>query len=244
VKDEKFAHVFISQYPIEKIFLSPKSSNNAQVCLSTAGTKSKALLGADLSWVIPKSHPLPKGTDAESIVNYVYAILHSPEYRSRYAEFLKIDFPRIPVAKDAGLFSALTGIGAKLIALHLLEPSESLELTSALVGSPNPIVRRVGWSEGVVWLDSPATKKGHCARPGTSGFSGVPEATWNFHVGGYQVCDKWLKDRKGRRLSTEETAHYVKVVAALSETIRLMEEIDSVTNRYGGWPAAFQTIAL
>jgi hypothetical protein len=78
-------------------------------------------------------------------------------------------------------------------------------------------------------------------RPGTSGFRGVPEAVWNFNIGGYQVCEKWLKDRKGRTLSDDDIAHYHKIVIALTETLRLMAEIDEVINHHGGWPVAFQT---
>jgi hypothetical protein len=69
----------------------------------------------------------------------------------------------------------------------------------------------------------------------------VPEAVWNFHIGGYQVCEKWLKDRKGRTLTDEDIAHYHKIVLSLSETIRLMAEIDQVIETHGGWPGAFQT---
>jgi hypothetical protein len=75
-----------------------------------------------------------------------------------------------------------------------------------------------------------------------SGFRGVPEDAWNFHIGGYQVCEKWLKDRKGRTLSKDDIAHYNKIVIALSETIRLMSEIDKVIEKHGGWPGAFSQI--
>ncbi len=78
----------------------------------------------------------------------------------------------------------------------------------------------------VVWLD----------KAQTTGFRGVPEPVWNFHIGGYQVCEKWLKDRKGRALSADDIAHYQKIVVALSETIRLMAEIDAVVGQHGGWP--------
>lgn len=71
----------------------------------------------------------------------------------------------------------------------------------------------------------------------------MPEAVWNFHIGGYQVCEKWLKDRKGRTLSKEDIAHYQKIVVALAETIRLMKEIDAIIDSYGGWPTAFQPAA-
>jgi hypothetical protein len=87
-------------------------------------------------------------------------------------------------------------------------------------------VERVSWSGNTVWLD----------KSQTTGFVGVPEPVWNFHIGGYQVCEKWLKDRKGRTLSAEDIAHYHKIVVALSETIRLMSEIDAVIESHGGWP--------
>jgi hypothetical protein len=92
-------------------------------------------------------------------------------------------------------------------------------------------IELVSWSKEVIWLD-----KAH-----TYGFSGVPEDIWNFHIGGYQVCEKWLKDRKGRTLSKDDIAHYQKIVAAISETIRIMGEIDKVIDAHGGWPEAFVT---
>jgi hypothetical protein len=101
----------------------------------------------------------------------------------------------------------------------------------------------VGWSDDTVWIDAVKPKKGVAdARiTGTIGFRGVPEAVWNFHIGGYQVCEKWLKDRKGRRLSKDDIAHYQKIIVALAETIRLMKEIDEVIDAHGGWPRAFQS---
>jgi hypothetical protein len=74
----------------------------------------------------------------------------------------------------------------------------------------------------------------------TVGFKGVREDVWNFHIGGYQVCEKWLKDRKGRMLSQQDIEHYHRIVVALSETIRLMKEIDEVIEQHGGWPGGFQ----
>ncbi|MFN7976482.1 MAG: type ISP restriction/modification enzyme, partial [Vicinamibacterales bacterium] len=99
------------------------------------------------------------------------------------------------------------------------------------IGSRNTAVEKVSWSRDAVWVD----------RAQTTGFSGVSEPVWNFHIGGYQVCEKWLKDRKGRTLSKDDIAHYQKIVVALSETIRLMKEIDEIIEQHGGWPGAFQT---
>jgi len=97
----------------------------------------------------------------------------------------------------------------------------------------------VGWSNNTVWLNATATKRGQSAASGTIGFRGVSEGVWNFHIGGYQVCEKWLKDRKGRTLSEDDIAHYQKIVVALAETMRLMPEIDEVIERHSGWPGAF-----
>ncbi|MFN9410234.1 MAG: type ISP restriction/modification enzyme [Akkermansiaceae bacterium] len=174
----------------------------------------------------------------EDIFHYAYAVLHSPGYRSRYAEFLKIDFPRLPLTGNLELFRALARLGGELTALHLLEsPKLDKPITQFIGGSKE--VTRIGWSDNTVWLDAPAKKKDVAQAPGSSGFKGVPEAVWNFHIGGYQVCQKWLKDRKGRTLTDEDIAHYHKIVISLSETIRLMAEIDEVTETHGGWPGAF-----
>src|ERR1700730_7282806 len=113
------------------------------------------------------------------------------------------------------------------------------DFITAYTGPKNPTVGRVGWSDNTVWLDAGASKKGRTAIPGSIGFHGVPEVVCNFRIGGYQVCVKWLKDRKGRTLSEDDIAHYQKIVVALAETIRLMQEIDEVIEEHGGWPGAF-----
>jgi hypothetical protein len=92
-------------------------------------------------------------------------------------------------------------------------------------------VEKIEYTDDTVWID----------KAQTSGFKGVPENIWEFHVGGYQVCEKWLKDRKGRTLSKEDIEHYHRIVVALNETIRLMAEIDDVIEKHGGWPGAFRT---
>ena len=87
-------------------------------------------------------------------------------------------------------------------------------------------VEKVAYSKETVWID----------KEQTAGFRGVPEAVWNFHIGGYQVCEKWLKDRKGRKLLKDDIDHYQRIVVALAETIHLMKEIDEVIDKHGGWP--------
>lgn len=172
---------------------------------------------------------LPTGVMPEDILHYAYAVFHGPSYRSRYSEFLKIDFPRLPLTANLKLFRVLSQLGGKLVALHLLESPALEQSITKLIGTRNPEVEKPTWSQDTVWVD----------KRQTTGFKGVPEAVWSFHIGGYQVCHKWLKDRKGRILSDEDIAHYHKIVVALSETIRLMQEIDAVIDQHGGWPGAF-----
>jgi hypothetical protein len=98
-----------------------------------------------------------------------------------------------------------------------------------IVGDARTKIEKVNYARETVWLD----------KAQTTGFTGVPANVWEFHVGGYQVCEKWLKDRRGRKLTKSDIEHYHKIVVALSETIRLMKEIDEVIDKYGGWPGAF-----
>jgi hypothetical protein len=196
-------------------------------------------LAISLSIQQERVHQLPQGLIPEDIFYYTYAVFHSPNYRTRYAEFLKIDFPRIPMPGSLDQFYALDRLGGELVALHLMESPKLDDFITAYIGPKNPEVRRVGWGDDTVWLDAAGTKKGQPASPGTIGFRGVPEAVWNFRIGGYQVCEKWLKDRSGRALSNGDIAHYQKIVVALAETVRLMQEIDEVIEQHGGWPGAF-----
>jgi len=159
----------------------------------------------------------------EDIFNYAYAVFHSPTYRTRYAEFLKIDFPRLPLTSDKGLFKALAGKGAELVSLHLME---SPTLNNLITKYPIPGSNEV---EKVSYDDN--NRRVYINK--TQYFEGVPPEVWDFHIGGYQVCHKWLKDRKGRTLSYDELTHYQKVTVALKDTILLMEEIDELIPR---WP--------
>ena len=187
---------------------------------------------------------LVRSCGTQDFVSFVYAVLHSNDYRRRYADFLQIDFPRVPLPERVGLFRMLATIGHELLALHLLESPQLNEFVTAYTGPKYPEVGRVGWSDDAVWLNAGKTnaREGHRAtKAGDIGFQGVPEAVWDFHIGGYQVCHKWLKDRKGRTLSPEDIVQYQKIVVALNETIRIMAQIDRVIDAHGGWPGAFGT---
>ena len=185
------------------------------------------------------------GRKPQEVFGYAYGLFYSRNYRTRYAEVLKAEFPRVPLAWDPDLILRLTQLGSELADLHLLESPKLDQPITSYTGPRNPEVGRVGWTDGIVWLDAGTTnaRDGYRARrPGTVSFEGVPEAVWDFHIGGYQVCHKWLKDRKGRTLSDQDLAHYQRIVASLDETIRIRAEIDDAIDAHGGWPDAFQSI--
>lgn len=174
---------------------------------------------------LPREGPfgLPRGITAEDIFNYAYAIFHSSTYRKRYAEFLKIDFPRLPLTSNIKLFRGLAAKGAELVALHLLEASKVNNFITGFPEKGDNVVEKVQYmdKDKRVWINK------------AQYFSTVPKAVWEFHIGGYKVCEKWLKDRKGRKLSYDDIQHYQKVLVALNETIRLMAEIDKLIP---SWP--------
>ena len=209
-----------------------------------SGFVEQIAFATELRFVSDGRGDLGKTFGPEDVLAWIYAVFHSPRYRDRYEAHLKLHFPRVPLPGSAELYRKLAEAGHELLVLHVLGSLKLDGLITTFTGPRNPEVGRVGWSDGAVWLDARKTnaREGHRAiRPGTIGFQGVPEEVWDFHIGGYQVCHKWLKDRKGRTLSDEDVAHYQKIVVALNESIRIMAEIDEVIEVHGGWPDAFQT---
>ena len=154
-----------------------------------------------------------KETTPEDILAYIYAVLHSPSYRERYKEFLKVDFPRIPLPKTAKEFNRLTAIGQQLIDLHLMNNTQSWKCTTTFPEVGSQQVDFQEWKDGQVWINDKQY------------FGNVPESVWEFYIGGYQPAQKWLKDRKGRTLLFDEIKHYLHIIHALEETMRLMKEI-------------------
>ena len=156
----------------------------------------------------------------EAIFYYIYAIFHSPTYRQRYAEFLKIDFPRVPLTSNNQLFKDLGTKGKELVDLHLMKSKKLNKLITKMGGEGDNAVTKITYNceEKRVYINK------------TSYFAGIAPEVWEFKIGGYQVLAKWLKDRKKakRSLSFEDMLHYQKVVVALKETIELMREIDEL----------------
>jgi len=152
---------------------------------------------------------------AEEILGYIYAVFHAPIYRSRYAEFLSIDFPRVPLPDAADHFEILSGLGWALVQAHLLRTFPRRGL-AAYHGKGNHIVETVRYS--------PHEHTIHVNK--TQIFKSVPQAVWDFRIGGYQVLDKYLKSRKGRTLSLDEINHVGSVADSLAFTTAQMEAID------------------
>ena len=170
----------------------------------------------------------------EDIFRYIYAVLHSPEYRRRYADFLKSDFPRIPLPAHRAVFSALIIPGARLVSLHLME-ADNRRIAPAFPRTGSNQVDQVRYAPpssglpGCVWINREQY------------FESVEPEIWASTIGGYRPAEKWLKDRQGRTLSEDDINHYRKIVAGLAETRRLMAEIDETIGQHGGWPSAFRT---
>jgi len=166
---------------------------------------------------------LKKTFGPEDVFDYVYGALHSPEYRRRYAEFLKIDFPRVPMPTSKQIFRKLSKVGEELVKLHLMEEPilEDDKKRPEFPVEGSSVVEK-GYPEYVAHADRP--KKGKVYINKDQYFEGVKPEVWEFHIGGYQVCEKWLKDRRGRKLSYDDISHYQKIVMVLGETIRLMKE--------------------
>jgi predicted helicase len=159
---------------------------------------------------------------SEEIFYYVYAVLYAPTYREKYAEFLRLDFPRIPFTSDYELFKQMAELGKRLVELHLLQSPEL----------DPPIARFQGEGDGKVQtgkkgLRYDAERERVYINEGQY-FEGVPPAVWEYQIGGYQVCQKWLNDRADRQLSLDDIRTYCRLTTALSKTIETQIEIDGL----------------
>ena len=187
-----------------------------------------AMSSLGLKFITDGSGDLQESFGPEDVFHYIYAVLHSPEYRNRYADFLKSDFPRVPVTGDRSLFQALVELGERLTSLHLMK-SEG-EDTPAFPVTGDNRVDKVSYAPP---LDG---TPGRVFINADQYFDGVTQETWDMSIAGYRPAEKWLKDRRRRTLTYEDITHYRRICAALSETPRLMARIDEKIESHGGWP--------
>lgn len=235
--DKNYHHVFITRLTSDinclggQTYTIPLIINGDSAGSFDSTIKNNSLTSNFLQGVKLINRVLPNiELSAFDVFSYTYCVLHSPTYRSRYGRELRKEFPQIPLPKTVELMASLSRLGSSLIEFHLMESLKIDKHISSFTGKgDNSIPKKPTYKDGAVWINS------------TQKFEDVPEDVWNFHIGGYQVCEKWLKDRKGLILSTEDIEHYNKIIVALNETIRIMKEIDEVIEKHGGWPGAFVT---
>lgn len=164
----------------------------------------------------------------EDTLAYLYAVLYTPGYRTRYADFLRRDFPRVPLTSNTRLFGRLVELGHELIGLHTLQTVPP-RITGYPIAGTGEVVKvrfgiEAGAEAGKVWIND------------AQYFDAVPQAVWDMHIGGYRVAEKWLKDRRGRLLTYDDITHYQNVVAALARTLAIQTELDDAVDAAGGWP--------
>ena len=168
--------------------------------------------------------------EPEAALFFIYAVLHSPNYRNHFENSLTKEFARIPLPGSKSLFENLLRLGASLSNLHLLSIAATEPAPTCHTESENWLVKKPLHERNGIWIDD--AKR--------SGFRPVAGCVWTFTIGGYQPAQKWLKDRRGRTLTQGDIRHYEKMLYAIEETIRIMGQIDEVIEAHGGWPDAFQ----
>ncbi len=244
-QDNSYRHVSITNRISEAIFLSGTTGSNAMnfpiylysdrndLFAKTERTPNlnQAIIDKMAEGLALKfTHEKEKTTGTFApidVLDYIYAVLHSPTYREKYKEFLKIDFPRVPYPKSYKVFKNLIGLGSQLRQIHLLESPVVEEYITEYPEDGNNVVGKIRF-ENVGEVQNLADVKGRVYINENQYFDKVPETAWNFYIGGYQPAQKWLKDRKERELSFEDILHYQKIIVALTETARIMQEIDLV----------------
>ena len=187
----------------------------------------------------------------EDVLSYAYAIFHAPSYRERYAEFLKLGFPRLPLPPNAHFLGKACKLGHRLLTIHTMQDEGDSDVVFPEPGSNKveevrfefPRPARPGYKiKGQSARRDPSVRSPAASQPGRvwinpgQYFEGIATADWMFRIGGYQVCEKWLKDRKGRTLTYDEIEHYQRTVSALAKSRRLMGEIDLLIADQHGWP--------
>tara|TARA_R110000868_G_scaffold58183_15_gene179910 strand:+ start:3190 stop:6285 length:3096 start_codon:yes stop_codon:yes gene_type:complete len=228
VRDYAFAHVFVTRQQSEAIFLSGTTSTNAMNLPLYLHPGDGELDQSRRINFEPKLYAELKRRAADphhgepgelQVFDYIYGVLHCPVYRETYSEFLKVDFPRIPWPKTPDVFWAVSEKGTQLRHLHLMEPAAIGDTPYPFEGDGDGTVEKPTFTAtkdglGDVWINK------------TQRFAGVLEISWDFYIGGYQPAQKWLKDRKGRALEFADIQHYQRIIKILSETDRIMKEIE------------------
>ena len=207
--------VLVSSCMTDKTILSSKDNANVfplYLYTDEFGKETKVANLNEDEWQ-KFNNAIGRTTTPEELLAYIYAVLHSPRYRERYKEFLKIDFPHIPLPASESEFDRLAQIGQQLIDLHLMTDTQRWKCSTTFPEEGSQLIDLLKWKDNKVWINEKQY------------FGNVPEIVWNFFIGGYQPAQKWLKDRKGRTMSFDDIKHYLHIVHALTETIKLMQKL-------------------
>lgn len=159
-----------------------------------------------------------KSPSPEEIFYYIYGVLYSNVYRAKYAEFLKMDFPRVPFTSDYEVFKEVSKLGESLVYLHPLKAPDLDSPISKYQGKGLNLVEKViyGEPEKRIYINK------------DNYFDNIDKEVFEYQIGGYRVLSKWLKDRKGRYLSLEEITTYSRIATALRRTIETQQQIDEI----------------
>ncbi|MCA3323715.1 MAG: N-6 DNA methylase, partial [Roseomonas sp.] len=221
-RDSEFAHALVCSGLSEVIGLSPKTASNSMhiplyLYPEEQDLEKNRRINLDRKlWDELKkraAHPSHGTPDEVQVFDYIYGVLHCPAYRATYAEFLKIDFPRIPWPASPDEFWDVSAKGTQLRKLHLMDPATIGPTPYPFIGEGDNLVDKPDFRDGKVWINK------------TQYFDAAPKISWGFYIGGYQPAQKWLKDRKGRALSFDDVKHYQRILKILSETDRIMKTI-------------------
>ncbi len=217
-KDNNYGHIFVTKLMSEVIFLSGITASNA-INIPLYTYEENGYKNINLNNEVVEKIKKDVGEISEiEIFNYIYAVLYSQTYRKKFKEFLKTDYPRIPFPKNIEKFKKLANLGNNLIKLHLLDSSEIRNFITSYPVDGSDTVEKVELKDGNVYINNQQY------------FGNVPKDVWEFYIGGYQPAQKWLKDRKGQKLTNEDLEHYQKIIVALNETIKVMGKIEEVWN--------------
>jgi predicted helicase len=229
LRDPIWQHIYVSQFITDKTILSSRDNCYFIPLYLYSNTKIRDLfshsgdddergpnINPKLFNVLKESYK--QRVAPEQIFYFIYGVLYSNIYRTTYAEFLKIDFPSVPFTKDYKLFTQMSKYGNRLVDLHLLKSKDINKPIAKFQGTGNERIEKLKYvnEENRLYINKDRY------------FEGIPEEVWEYQIGGYQVCEKWLKDRKGKRLSVDDIKHYCKVVTALQKTIEVQREIDDI----------------
>ncbi len=231
-KGETFKHVQVSSNIVEVICMSPKTSNNGFVfplylypilgkkdLFSHMEISERREPNINQVLLTTLKETFKKAPTPEDIFFYIYAVLYSNIYRSKYSEFLKLDFPRIPFTKDYKLFIKMGDYGKRLVDLHLLKSPEINPPIAKFQGKGDNKIEKLRYEHTRLFINE------------SQYFEGVEPEVFEYQIGGYQVCEKWLKDRKERKLSLDEIKHYCNIITAIQKTIEIQKVIDNIYPR-------------